>query len=244
MLDYSQGIAACPVPFQECQGGTAGVSALGEFPPQEHRAAPASVLGKQNRLWQPPLCVGLVPLLSSGLDPWLWQLGAKLGQGCSTSLCSHLSFHLLQGSGHSTDRLEAGRGRGDWAQSRLGRPSPCPKLLPCPGCACPWGWGSLCPPEQHPGLAQGGCEPLVPSNHQAWVTFLGGGGFLFEQGGKKKASVFSNLPIITTLWLLCWADAVLENGPAQLRDLHHEMHIFRELPGEKINRKEMQKPGR
>lgn len=77
-----------------------------------------------------------------------------------------------QGCGHSTDRLEAGGCRGDWAQSRLGSPLALPKAH-----AMPWmcrSLGSLCPPEQHSDLyplAQGGCDPLVPANHQPWVTF-------------------------------------------------------------------------
>lgn len=95
------------------------------------------------------------------------------------SLCSCLCFiswscEDRQGCGHGTGRLEAGRCREDGAQSRLGSPLSLPEAHAMPWMCLSSGLGSLCPPEQHPGLyplGQGGCDPLVPANHQPWVTF-------------------------------------------------------------------------
>lgn len=121
-----------------------------------------------------------------------------------------------------------GRLPGNQAQNRLGSPLTFPKW---PACAPSSGLGFLCLPEQHLGPYPLGQEVVT-----YWCMLVTNSGLHFGREkdlclnkGKKtqKAPIFSNLAVITTLWLFCCADAVLENGPVQLRDLHHEMHIFR-----------------
>lgn len=158
------------------RNGSVGGSALGEFPsfPGAQSSPclcfPSSVWG-----WGPSgTGAGSSPRLWAGMDPWLW---CKAGAGLLHVPLLLSLFHLLQlgGQGRAVGTAQTPWKQGDAEGIRhRAAPSPCPKLIPCPGRACPWGWGSLCPPEQHPDLhpfAQGACEPLVPANHQPWVTF-------------------------------------------------------------------------
>lgn len=202
------------------------------------------------QLWHPPCVWGWVPLAGGSWflsSPLRWDVPVTLmapgtraesaprhRQRWSLSLSTE-ELSTLQScgprAGLGAQRRRVGVGGllilpGDRAHNRLGlsQSSCCTLDVPCPG-----GLGSLCPPEQPPGpylLGQGGCNSLVPVSYKCGLL-LGREENLYLNKGEKKAPIFSNLAIITTLWLLCCADAVLENGPVQLRDLHHEMHIFR-----------------
>lgn len=100
------------------------------------------------------LCVGLESLwqkgwlLSSALG-WAGSMAlpapCKAGAGDAPGLLLVPLLWLCFISWSCEDRTGQGWGHREMqrAQSRLGSPLALPKALPCPGCACPWGW-ALC----------------------------------------------------------------------------------------------------
>lgn len=99
-------------------------------------------------------------------------------------------------------------------------PFPKLSLLPCCGLDVPILSGLPCPSEHLGGqLGQVAYRGSLLGKEENL--------FLKKRNNNKKVPIFSNLAIITALWLWCCADAVLESGPVLLTDLHHEMHIFR-----------------
>lgn len=73
--------------------------------------------------------------------------------------------------------MQRGRGTEQAGQP----PSPCPKLMPCPGCACPRGWG-LC-------ALLSSTQAFTPSDKEAvthWYQLITNPGLHF---GRRRISI-------------------------------------------------------